>query len=253
MIFRFRFFTPLLLFCLAVNYADAQVKLLQGRIYSAKDTTLLAGIHIVNLNTRVATNSFLDGSFLIPYRVGDTLRLTSIGFQDKIIATHFVYIPDAVEVKIFMKEAIYQLPEVDISIYRSKEDFEKAMLQRELSLEEDQRIFYQKAQSIEEVNTDLNAHVSLGSPVGFLYSKFSKEAREKKKVVKALKETKKQETLKRKYNHEVVMRVTGIQDPAEAKMFVKKYPMNEDFLYRATEYDVVKHILESAKKEQQKP
>lgn len=224
--------------------AIAQVKLLQGRVYSAADSTVLPGVHIANLNSKLATNSFLDGTFLLPYQVGDSIRLSSIGYEDKVIATHFVFIPNAIEVKIFMREKVYQLPEVDISIYRTREDFERAMLERELQLEDDQRIFYQEAQKIEDVHTDLNAHVSLGSPVSFLYGKFSKEAREQKKVRKAVQESHRQKVMREKYNHEVVMRVTGITDPFAAKMLVKRCPMKEEFLYVATEYDVVKHILD---------
>jgi hypothetical protein len=96
----------------------------------------------------------------------------------------------------------------------------------------------------------LNAHVSLGSPITFLYNKFSKEAKENKRRQKAIAQEDREKTIKARYNVEVVKKVTGISSDEEAKAFMKNCPLDDDYVYKSTDYDIVKSILECQKANQ---
>jgi hypothetical protein len=146
----------------------SQIKLLNAKVVSAKDSSLLVGVHVVNMNTLNATNSYSDGTFLMPYQAGDTIRLTSIGYEDKFIYTDKIFIPDAIEITIFMNTRAYKLDPVDVNPYGTKEEFADEF-KKKSSDEEDVEIYegYDGPVSTEEVATDLNAHISLGSPISF--------------------------------------------------------------------------------------
>ena len=225
---------------------QAQIKLLKAKVVSSKDSSTLVGVHVVNLNTLTATNTYSDGVFLIPYVQNDTIKLTSIGYEDKVIFTNTLFIPDAIEITIFMHEKIYKLKEIDVSVYPSKESFAEDFKNQETGPEL-KTYGTGKPQSLEEVETDLNAHVPLGSPITFLYNKFSKDAKEQKRLSKAKVQSEQEKIIQSKYNPEVVQKVTGLPSAEAAKEFMEKCPLEDDFILKAAEYDIVKAIMDCQK------
>ena len=227
---------------------SGQIKLLKAKVVSSKDSSILIGVHVVDLNSQYATNSFSDGTFLLPYTQNDTIRLTSIGFEDKYIYTNTLFIPDAIEITIFMTEKVYSLKEVDVSIYSDKEEFAEDFKNQEVTTEAVESYGYEKPKSIDEVDTDLNAHIPLGSPISFLYSKFSKEAKEQKRMKKAVVQSDRERIIQSKYNPLVVQRITGLSSEEAAKEFMKNCPLEDEFVLRAVEYDIVKAIKDCQEK-----
>ena len=67
-----------------VSALQAQVKLISAKIISNEDSSVITSAHIVNMNTFNATNSYSDGTFLMPFTQGDTLRLSHISFKGQI-------------------------------------------------------------------------------------------------------------------------------------------------------------------------
>lgn len=235
-----------MLLSLISTHGFSQIKLLKAKVVSAKDSSTLVGVHVVNLNTKTATNTFSDGVFILPYIQNDSIKLSSIGYQDKVIFTNALFIPDAIEITIFMQEQVYKLKEFDVSVYPSKDAFAEDFKNQETGPE---LTSYKagKPASLEEVETDLNAHISLGHPISFLYSKFSKEAKQQKKLSKAKVQNERERIIKSKYNPDLVMRVTGITSEEAAKEFMENCPLEDDYVVRAAEYDIVKAILECQK------
>jgi len=192
------------------NEANAQIKLLSAKIISKSDSSALIGVHVVNMNTLNATNSYSDGTFLMPFTQGDTIRLSSIGFEDKFIFTGTLLLPDAIEITIFMNHKVYELDPAKVSTYRNKDEFADEFKDRDIESTPEEGYKYDGPKELEDVDTDLNAHVSLGSPITFLYDKFSKEAKEKKRYQKAKNQNDREAKIKASYNIEVVKKVTGI-------------------------------------------
>ncbi len=81
----------------------------QGLIYD--DLGVLSNAHIVNLQTKKATSSLNQGEFEIFAKVGDSLKITSVGYKTKILklkTQHF----GIQTTKIHLKKDIIELDEV---------------------------------------------------------------------------------------------------------------------------------------------
>lgn len=72
----------LLFFCLLSFKGQAQQTTVQGRITASDD---LEGVHIINLNTRFATITNKIGFFEIEVSPGDSLKVSSIAYENKIV------------------------------------------------------------------------------------------------------------------------------------------------------------------------
>ncbi|MBD81603.1 MAG: hypothetical protein CL840_21975 [Crocinitomicaceae bacterium] len=223
---------------------SAQIKLLSAKILSHSDSSALIGAHIVNLNTLNATNSYSDGTFLMPFEHGDTIRLSYVGYKDKFIYTGSLLLPDAIEITIYMKKEVIVLDPATVSTFRSKEEFADEFANKDIESKPQEVFTYDGPEKLEDVETDLNAHVPLGSPITFLYNKFSKEAKEKKRHGKAKEQDHREQVIRERYNIEVVKKVTGITSDEEAEAFMKNCPLEDDYVYRSTDYDIVKSIME---------
>lgn len=251
MLFRIFPFLVTALFIMSSGQITAQIKLINAQIVSKKDSNVVVGAHVVNMNTMNATYTYSDGTFLLPYTQGDTIRISHIEFEDKYIYTSDMLIPDAIQITIMLQKATYNLNQVDVQIYSDKEAFADDFKNREVETEAVEVFKYEGPEKLEDVGTDLNAHVPLGSPVTFLYNKFSKEAKEQKRLEQAKATTDRERTIKERYNVDVIKKVTGIKSDEEAEAFMKNCPLEDDYVYRSTDYDIVKSILQCQK--DQKP
>lgn len=231
--------------------AQAQSKLLIGEIISKKDSSRLPGVHVVNISSNQATNSLGDGTFSLPYKNGDTIILTSIGYNNHFLYTGLFWIPSGQKINIFMSEKVYSLPGVDVNQYSSKEEFrEEFNNQKPPEAIDDELFKYQGPSKLEDVDTDLNAHIPISSPFSFLYNKIGREARQAKKLAKAQEQTEREETIRNKYNYEVVQKVLELESSFDAKKFMEDCPLDDEFVLKAKEYDIVKAILDCQKQQQ---
>ena len=106
---------------------------------------------------------------------------------------------------------------------------------------------YEGPSELKDVKTDLNAHIPLGSPITKLYNKIGKEARKAKKLAKAKETEERAKTIEQKYNPGVVQRVLELESKTDAQKFMETCPLDDDFVVRAKEYDIVKAILDCQK------
>lgn len=232
--------------------SQAQIKLLSAQVLGQKDSLAVIGAHVVNMNTFNATYTYSDGSFLIPFTQGDTIRISSLNYEDKYIFTKDFLIPDAIQITIFLKDTTYVIEGVQVNMYQNKDEFAEEFKNREVETSAEQVFKYEGPAKLEDVNTDLNAHIPLGSPISFLYNKFSKEAKEKKRLSKAYESDLREKTIRDRYNVDVVKKVTGIKTDEEAKVFMDKCPLEDEYVFHATDYDIVRKILECQEKQKEK-
>lgn len=226
----------------------SQIQYLNAKVITRSDSSILKGVHIINLNSKKATNTDEFGTFHMPFKYGDTIKLTSIGFYDQYIFTKDIILPERLLVSIVMTEQVYDLEGVVVNPYNSKQEFDDEFMQQApIILPNDDLFDYQPPSELKEVSTDLNAKIVISSPISFLYNKFGREARQANKVKKVKDQIHREETIKAKYNANVVRRVTGITSVEEANQFMKFCDLKDDFIFQAKEYDVVKAILDCHK------
>ncbi len=223
----------------------AQKKLLNGQIISKKDSSYLVAVHVLNTSTNQATNSASDGFFTMPYTPGDTIVLTSIGYNDHYLYTGTFWIPSGQMISIYMTERVYSLPGFDVNQYSSKQAFKEDFTNQQPAKPIINELFqYDEPSELEDVPTDLNAHIPLGSPITKLYNKFGREARTAKKLAKSKAELERQKTIEERYNPGVVQRVLELDSKLEAEKFMEGCPLEDEFVLKAKEYDIVKAILD---------
>lgn len=241
-------FIFLILSILSVS-AYSQSKLLIGEVISKKDSTKLFGVHVVNISSNKATNSISDGSFSMPYQNGDTIILTSIGYKNHKLFTGMFWIASDQSIIIYMSPQVYDLPSFDVNQYNTKEEFKEDFINQTPVKPINPELFeYKKPSKLEDVDTDLNAHIPLNSPISFLYNKFGKEARQAKKLAEAQKETEEEKIIKEKYNPQVVRKILEFETKQEAQRFMEECPLEIKFILKAKEYDIVKAILDCEKR-----
>ncbi|MAZ36832.1 MAG: hypothetical protein CL842_05210 [Crocinitomicaceae bacterium] len=240
-------FTCLLLL-LSANHVFAQSKLLIGEIVSKKDSAKLIGVHVVNINSNKATNSTADGSFTIPYQNGDTLILTSIGYKDHILYTSMFWLPSGKAITIYMSERVYNLPGYDVNQYSTKEEFKEDFINQTPIEPINSELFeYKKPSKLEDVETDLNAHIPITSPISLFYNKWGREARQARKLAKAKEKSEEEKIIGEKYNPQVVQKALELDSKEEAQRFMEECPLEDEFVLKAKEYDIIKAILDCQK------
>jgi len=62
------------------SYAQTQFK---GVVTSSKDNLPLTGVNVVNLTSNAGTQTDATGTFILPVKTGDRLRISSVGFATK--------------------------------------------------------------------------------------------------------------------------------------------------------------------------
>lgn len=85
---RLLFLIPLLLLSAVCNQLSAQ-QILKGKIYEAVTDSVIAGVNIFNIATKVSTRSAADGSYSIAAAEGDTLIFSASGFMPDTLHVEF--------------------------------------------------------------------------------------------------------------------------------------------------------------------
>lgn len=91
--------------------------------------------------------------------------------------------------------------------------------------------------------------LTMPGPVSILYDQFSREARQKK----AYAEVMKKEQAGKRYNAEVIARVTGFKDPEEIKKFIDFCKLELSFILQASDYDLYAAITNCYKAYRETP
>ncbi len=91
--------------------------------------------------------------------------------------------------------------------------------------------------------------ITAPGPISLFYDRFSKEARQKK----AYAEVMKKEQAGKRYNAEVIARVTGFKDPEEIKKFTDFCKLELSFILEASDYDLYAAITNCYKAYRETP
>lgn len=216
--------------------------------YSATilDTTnrnCLPFVYIFNESQRVGTISDSTGSFKIKAATGDTLALISLGYLGKRI----ILSENSPTGKhpIFLQPRYYEIAEVKIVLPRTYEQFKKALL--ELEPEEPFTIAGLPNTKQREIPLLLDTNYlqstgfAISSPISYLYYNFSKEEQSKRKVQYLTKEEREQVRIDKKFNRELIQRMTGLVGE-EITDFIVFCNFSHKYLYEATELEILMRI-----------
>lgn len=230
------FFAMVLNFCNAFSQSKVEVV---GLVIDKETKEPIPFVHIYtpSLSQGTATNE--QGTFLININPLDTLIFSSVGFDKYRFTLTPSEIRNRYEITIELNFKTYQLETVNVTAFKNYESFKKAIV--DLNVPNEMKGFklnipsdgiYQK-----NGNSTLTPDISITSPISALYNAFSKEAKEKRKLVSYRKESSEQRIIDARYNIEVVKRLTNLNDDG-AKRFMEWCKFEDDYILKASEYDL---------------
>ncbi|MFT4032716.1 MAG: hypothetical protein QM669_09880 [Siphonobacter sp.] len=184
---------------------------------------------IVNLRTQDVTRTNKSGTFLLMARTGDLLRLTCTTCEETTIVVDSTGNDTAIRVRQFgFTGDGTTLNEVEV-VGKSE-----AELKHEI----------EETLKAPAARKNLSTDQVLGmatSPISLLYELFSKRAKGLRQLAVFQQEDRKHKLAETRYNESFVSQVTKLEG-AELERFMKFCPVPDDFVLRASEYDLIQKV-----------
>ncbi|WP_185154273.1 carboxypeptidase-like regulatory domain-containing protein [Fulvivirga sp. M361] len=229
----------LILFCcILVHDVFGQETLVEitGEIINAETQEPVPYVHVVNNHLNQGTVSNTQGRFWISMEKTDTLLISAIGFETYAFMLKEQITSIRLEVTIELNTSSMELEAVDVFAFRNEEALKKALLETKVPIQEAKRGIQLQVPGF-YYGPKKEVKPSIGSPISFLHSKFSKEVKERKQLAKYERQQNYQKLIRAKYNEAVVIELTGLpKDKVEE--FMEFCKLDNSFLGPASEYEI---------------
>lgn len=230
--------------------AQEQQKLIRitGRVIAIKDTSGISYANILNLSYPSGTISDQFGNFTIVCRYSDTLQFSCLGYDHSYLNTKNL---DATNiehtVRIRLMSKIYQLPTVTIFPFNTRAGLKRAFLA--MKLPEKDIMEMEVAKKLKITRYDVGAFPSSGlsipGPASLLYDLFSKEAKNRRKFEKIIKQESLDKLIDKRFNADIVARIIGNDDPNLVKDFMKYCHFSIGYISLVNDYDLYLNIKQN--------
>ncbi|PLX01197.1 MAG: hypothetical protein C0594_13920 [Marinilabiliales bacterium] len=239
-----------ILFICCAFIANAQEKsVLSGQVVDGESLRPISYIHIILESTGRGTATDENGRFNIMINPSDTLKFSGVGYVTRYICFEDSSLHEGHFYPVILEPSIEMLDEVDIFPFRTYAQFKSAVIQAELPDE-----FVMPELDLEHIIGEAVAHNRIenptmfsASPISYLYNRFSKEGKEKREYARLLAADHLKEKIEKRYNKEIVMALTGIDDNQVLEEFMEFCQFPTDFILNVSEYDLLLAINECYK------
>lgn len=222
---------------------------ISGYVKDVQTDSVLPLVNVFNPRTHKGTITDNSGFFRYYAFRGDTLILSSMGYEKSYIpVSDTAYHP--ITDTFYMHQDVFNIPEVNIYGLSRYEQLRYDIKH----LGQVSKPVLNARKNLPEINHDVLSFYSrrtdnfglVASPITALYNAFSKEGREQRK----LRELRQRDALKKAiephFNKEMVMNITGLP-PAEAEEFMDFCNFSPHYLLNTADYVIVKQILQKFK------
>jgi hypothetical protein len=242
---------PLFILLMATSLSYAQkakvVDPLKGIVIDNSSKKAVPFVNIFNESQRQWSISQEKGTFSIDARPGDTLAITCIGYLGKKLVISEEDLKN--EISVLLAPRQYIIDEVQVVSYKKYEDFQKAFLNLKLPETKAELARKNLQESCERYAKDVeynkNAEYKLQNPgIGFAIGKSGNK--EKELLSKLKKKDEIQYLIDKKYNRELVYRLTDLEGD-ELTNFIGFCNFSMEYLEKATEYEIVEKIMQRYK------
>lgn len=220
-----------------------------GRVIEDSTEKEIAFVNIYNESRRQGFIADEKGGFLIPANPGDTLVFSALGYYPVVIFLNEAELGQERIIK--LKPQIYAIGEVSVRAFRNYEEFKKQFLALDLS--ETDRVKLRKSlvtasrEAAAEGEYERIVKQRLEGPGILIYaipiassngqgSELSAEFRREKRL----------RVIDEKFNREIIYKLTFLTED-EITEFIGFCSFSEDFLYEASEYEILVKIEEKFK------
>lgn len=216
--------------------------LFKGKLLDADSGAAVALAHIANPYKGTITVSNQAGAFTMPVEGGDTLLISRIGY----VTAKFVVplTPVTTVTDITLRADTEELKEVVITQLPSEARFKQQLLALQLPDDAGPELHVPHPSTMVKPNLDGNFTIAkAGGLISGFANKFNDKERGRQfKAEMAIKEQR-EAYLATKFNRTIVQQITGLEQEEELDAFLKFCVLNEDFLLKATEYEIHTAVL----------
>ena len=199
--------------------------LIKGVVTEPDSVTPMPFVYVINSQSGQGQMSDGNGKFTIIASEKDSIIFSFVGYVRLKIPAAKLYKGVYKECKVTMKETAYKLNQVVVSDFKLK-PYEKDYMKRVINSSK---------------TTAINA---MQSPISALYMQFSQKGREQRKLAKIFEDIFIQEAVAKKFNPEVLRKLTG-DDDIDFERFRKYfYYLSNDFIINHDGYELYYRVMD---------
>ena len=211
--------------------ADESIRL-SGVIVNEADEPL-PFVTVTNLRTRQGVVSDEEGFFYLTFSAQDTLQLSAVNYE-----AYRLYFGDTAQatnydLTIRLSEKTYQLENVTVFAFRDEAAFKRAVLALD-DLPKPEKVVIPGSYR----GPRREKKASIGSPISFIFDRFSKRAKYERQVQQARQEATYQKVLSKKFNRAMIEEITGLNDE-RLDEFILFCRLEDRFIEESNEYDII--------------
>jgi len=222
-----------------------------ARIMDADTAVAIPNCHIINKTQNKVTVSDQFGFFSITANTGDSIMISSIGYESLTIAANDSMYSNNRIIK--LQPAVYFLTEMEIGLLSTYDRFKRDILSREaqeayrLAHDGDKYApFKPPLPNQGGVNIPLNILGAMASPVTFFYDLLSTEGKQFRHYLSVINGTAEFIIIGEKFNGFIVREITGFENDELVK-FMSYCRFSKDYLLMASEMEIRRAIIRKYK------
>lgn len=224
---------------------SAQRTYVYGELRNGQDDAIMVGAHVRNLNAGLVTSSNENGKFKIPAMAGDSLVLSSVGFQTQVQIVDSSWFQDE-PVTIIFSSVTVMLDEVVVGRLPEYVQFQQMILD-EPDVDTTFKIygipqFAQDPYPQMEKEEYLNPAYALFHPISTLHQSFSKKEKEKRKMQHILKKKHLTTTAYTKFNRQWVGDNTQLKGD-KLTSFIEYCDFSVEYLAKSTLFEIHQRMM----------
>ncbi|RZT96077.1 carboxypeptidase-like protein [Ancylomarina subtilis] len=249
----------LFLFCnssSAATLTNDSIIRISGQIVTKSDLSPIPFSHLIIKGKRSGQICDSLGIFHLQVKQSDTLLVSALGYKTKEWAVPFIFGSSLSQFfQIPLDETAYLLNEVSVYALGTwdefKADFRKLEIKNEYALNsqitKELAPFQTKKPNIvppqyRPIIEDLSVWDAIGTPASFLFSKFSKKEKRKRKVAKMIRNKWQIKILNQYYTREIVAANTGLSGD-ELDNFMAYCGPKLNITQTTSQYDILEQIV----------
>jgi hypothetical protein len=211
-----------------------------GNLYEKESFQPVPYAHIINLNSNRATISDTLGNFDIVLSPGDTLMITSIGYEQK----HYQY-PGQWKKVIFrsipLKRKTYSISKVEVTPWGTYADFKNRFMNLDINSPKEKIHPLLWEDLPQKPDKPKVSEPGINSPVSMIYNMFSEEAKERRKYRELLKKQRRAEKIRSKFNRDHVSSLTGLKGN-KLDRFMEFCNFSDAYILETREYFILERV-----------
>jgi hypothetical protein len=229
----FTCFKPIFVQCQEVNT-------LNGVVIDTVSMSPISNVLVHNESKRTNILTDQTGHFSIKASIGDTLLFTNMAYEPLIYFVPENFNDADIQINLMVK--LYDIGKVEIHSFGSYNDFKQKVLALKI---EDKTINIKglpKRTDKSPPKLDQRKYIEsplflINSPISFFYYNFSKKEQSRLKFIDLELYKGKQKIIDQKFNHQVIKRITGIDDN-KVIAFIVFCNFTNDYILKTSDYDL---------------